>query len=225
MTTTTRYDSADFLDLVRPFVTVDDQMIVKALRNGSKRVLRTQGLMRVEFSRDAEDKRVFSATHEGFGFGKLVRFKDTDNPAVPIYINTGEPLIQPFAEPDRTVITSEYFGNNGAGLELNAVAIVALQPRNTTEALPTLIFDEYADLLRASAMLELVEFLNPDNTYNRDWRGEYVRESDGARERHAVLPTEGQRPHSFFRPAGGGYAEPGRFYGARIGRARFGPRR
>lgn len=204
-----RFDDPKFINLVNPYVTCGDAIIVDALREGAKKVFQSQGFFISAFEQSDGDKRIFSGTHDGWGFGKLISFEEKDSmPRRQIFINTGEPLIHPQDNPDRTTITCDYFGEGGGGEGVCAVACVALQPRDSVQEIPDLVFDSYRTLFRAAAMMELIEFLNPDNTVNRDWRLEYVRESNWAKERFAPIPTEIGQPHSFFRPLGGGFRSP-----------------
>lgn len=209
-----RFDSAEFIGLVQPYLQViSDDIIISALKKGVKRACRTQGIFRVTFAQSTNDARQFSGIHDGWLCGKLVGFCEAEPPNREIIVDTGEPLKHEQDNPNRTTITSEYFGPSGGGSGLAAQAIVALTPKNTLDGLPELVFEQYTDLFQAAAMLDLREFLSKENTYNRDWQAEYIRESNGAQERFAPRPGESARMHSLLRPPGGGVREGGYGFG------------
>ena len=217
-----RFDDTEFLDLVRPFVQLDDGQIATALRRGTIEVARQQHFfrryvpqqgIRVEYDdngnfvgqREGEgnDPRIFHIRHEDWDFGRIKQFIDLETRRH-IDIDTGQPDIHLESNPNRTTIVCEFFddSNNGAGIM--AAADIALVPTKDTEEIDDLVFRQYTLLLQAATMKELQEFGVKHLAGMRNWAETYRMLSDAALERYSPDRHTLGATHSCIRPRGGG---------------------
>ena len=219
-----RFDDVQFIDLVRNFVQgIDDDMIVRALRDGTKDVARTQHFFQryapqqgvvVEYdgegnftgqtAGEGNDPRVFFIAHPNWDFGRIKQFVNLETRAR-IDIDTGQPDIHLESNPNRTTIVCEYFADRNIFGGIKAAADVALVPTDDTEEIEDVIFRQYKNLFRAAAMKELPEFTVKHLAGPRNWQREYQMLSDAALERYFPnrLPLPPTR--SCIRPPGGGF--------------------
>lgn len=223
-----------FSKVASRLVGVNDEQIVEGIISGVRDVYRELALYRQDVAQDAADRSVFFFAHGGWDFGKVIRFFEKDT-GRDIEITTGNPTVlmqedemgtdehgNPTSNTNqRTTITCAYFGEYGAGSEIDALAEVCLQPLDDTGgSIPDIIYRQYRDLFDAAAMTNLLPFLSPQKV-RVDWDGKYRMLMDAAREKFSPDPMDYGRAHSGIRPPGGGWEEGGAFLRAGY----FGPRR